>query len=386
MEERTARRPDRKPLPAAAHTGVGDGLRRLPWLLSLVASALLLAPHLEGQRSRKKDEEPKTQVLPLPKETPMALAADAGTLTFRVTPLLRVGKLSMQIRDALNEVLRDAHGAEVVRLRAFVAGAGDSRRVQALVSEIFGDRKQNLPVVSIVQVGALGDDAAQVVIESVLAERHDTNPGGLIFFAGRRARDMEASTGEIDNSLTQLSLGAASVVSVTCFLDNLGDYRAQLQAATTRFPNASVNLMQSQRLPGGDVATCEAIARAPQTQQPAASAMALVRATLIAHRVVFTGLQLGFGNYLDDAASALDRMRKTARGVDGIWGSMASFEVFSLSGEAASAMRKTAAKFAVPDRAITIQAVEGLPSLDASFGAEAIMPASESVQASGGGR
>jgi len=355
----------------------------LPWLLSLLAAATMAAPFSKGQHGRKKDEEPKTQVLPLPKECPMALAADASALSFRVTPLLKVGKLTTQIRDALNEVLRDAHGATVVRLRAFVAGAGDSRRVQALVSEMFTDHRQNLPVVSIVQVGALGDDAAQVVIESVLSEHRDENPGGLVFFAGQYAKSLDASVAQIDSSLTQMSLGPASVASVTCFLDTMNDYQSQLRDTTSRFPNASVNLMQSLRQPGANAATCEAVARVAKATELPAPVMASARATLIPHRVVFTGLQLGFGSYLDDAASALDRMRKTASGADGIWNSMASFDVYSLSGEAASALRKTAPKFAVPDRAITIQPVEGLPSLDAAFGVEAVMPASETIQAAG---
>jgi hypothetical protein len=344
-----------------------------------VCAAILVLPAV-SQSGRKKDEEPKTQVLPLPKEPPMALAADASTLSFRVTPLLRTGMLSTQIRDGLNEVVRDARGASVVRVRAFVAGAGDSRRVQALVSEIFSDRKLSLPVVSIIQVGALGDEAAQVVIEFVLSEHRDENPGGLVFLAGQHGLSLDASLGQIDRSLTQVSLSPAAVASVTCLLDTLTDYRTQLSAAAARFPNASINLVQSVRERGTDAATCEAIARVAESHQASAAAFTSARATLIPHRVVFTGLQLGFGSYLDDAALALDRLRKNTASVNGIWDSMASLDVYSLSGEASSALRKTASRFSVPDRAITIQAVEGLPSHDASFGVEAIMPATEAVR------
>lgn len=137
--------------------------------------------------------------------------------------------------------------------------------------------------------------------------------------------------------------------------------------------------MQSLREPGTGSATCEAIVRAA-TSHPGTAALASARATLIPRRVVFTGLQLGFGNYLDDAALALDRLRKNADSVNGLWDSMASLDVYSLSGEASSALRKTASKFSVPDRAITIEPVEGLPSHDAAFGIEAIMPASDSLQ------
>jgi hypothetical protein len=161
----------------------------------------------------------------------------------------------------------------------------------------------------------------------------------------------------------------------------LADYHAQLSATAARFPNASINLVQSLREPGTDAATCEAIARVANPRQGAVALVPTARVTLIPHRVVFTGLQLGFGSYLDDAALALDRLRKNASSVDGIWNSMASLDVYSLSGEAASALRKTASKYSVPDKAITIQPVEGLPSHDASFGVEAIMPASDALQA-----
>jgi len=372
-------RPDPQGAPASAARRVAhSGARVLSLALSFCVCAAILAP-AAGQSGKKKDEEPKTQVLPLPKEPPQALVADASTLSFRLTPLLRSGMLSAQIHDALNEVVRDARGASVVRLRAFVAGAGDSRRVQALVSDIFADRKMNLPVVSIIQVGALGDDAAQVVIESVLSGHRDENPGGLVFLAGQHASSLDASLSQIDRSLTQISLSPASVAAITCLLDTLANYHAQVTATAARFPNASINLVQSLREPGGGSATCEAIVRA-DTSHPGAIALASARATLIPRRVVFTGLQLGFGNYLDDAALALDRLRKNAARVNGLWDSMASLDVYSLSGEASSALRKTASKFSVPDRAITIEPVEGLPSNDASFGMEAIMPAADMLQ------
>jgi len=364
---------------SAARRVANSGARVLALALAFCVFAVIILDPAAGQSGKKKDEEPKTQVLPLPKESPKALVADTSTLSFRVTPLLRSGMLSAQIRDALNEVVRDARGASVVRLRAFVAGAGDSRRVQALVGDIFADRKVNLPVVSIIQVGALGDDAAQVVIESVLSEHRDENPGGLVFLAGQHGTSLDASLLQIDRSLAQISLSPASVAAITCFLDTLANYHAQRTATAARFPNASINLVQSLREPGAGSATCEAIVRA-DTSHPGATALASARATLIPRRVVFTGLQLGFGNYLDDAALALDRLRKNAASVNGLWDSMASLDVYSLSGEASSALRKTASKFSVPDSAITIEPVEGLPSHDAAFGIEAIMPASDSLQ------
>src|SRR5581483_5847265 len=118
---------------------------------------------------RRKNEEPKTQVLPLPPELPMALAADTEMLDFHISPLLKTGGLSAQIRQSLNDLIRDTRGETIIKLRAFVAGAGDARRVQAVVADLFTERKLPLPVLSIIQVGALGQETAQVVIEAVVS-------------------------------------------------------------------------------------------------------------------------------------------------------------------------------------------------------------------------
>src|SRR5205814_4081539 len=106
---------------------------------------------------KRKNEEPKTQVLPLPKELPMALAADTETLDFHISPLLRTGGLAAQIRQSLNDLIRDTRGETIIKLRAFVAGAGDARRVQAEVTQLFTEHKLPLPVLSVVQVGGLGE-------------------------------------------------------------------------------------------------------------------------------------------------------------------------------------------------------------------------------------
>ena len=235
--------------------------RRLILPLLMSALVLLVTFPLSADQKRRKDEEPKTQVLPLPKEPPMALGADVESLSFRVTPLLKIGKLSAQIRDSLNELIRDARGSSVIKLRAFVAGAGDSRRVQAIVSDLFTEKKLNLPVISIIQVGALGDDAAQVVIEAVIAERRPLNPDGLAFLAGQTGPTLDASLAKLTQSLSAASLTPSAVLSVTCFSDNLGDYRQHVAQANAIFSKASINLVQSQRQPGGARTTCEAVAR-----------------------------------------------------------------------------------------------------------------------------
>ena len=59
------------------------------------------------------------------------------------------------MHDALKALARLNHGVPIVKLRAFVAGSGDLRRVKDIVAEDLTDKKQALPAVSTIQVGAL---------------------------------------------------------------------------------------------------------------------------------------------------------------------------------------------------------------------------------------
>ena len=104
-----------------------------------------------------------------------------------MSPLSTKGLLSQQVRDALKALHRTVGGSSIVKLRAFVAGSGDMRRVQAIVSETFTDRRLSLPALSVVQVGGLPLEGAQVVLESVSVAKKESNPHGLIYISGQAA-------------------------------------------------------------------------------------------------------------------------------------------------------------------------------------------------------
>src|SRR5580698_748785 len=142
------------------------------------AAALVAFP----QKS-KKDEN---QVLQLPKDLPSAVEGDPRHLTFYVTPLSSKGLLSKQVRDALTALSHEAKGDPILRIRAFVAGSGDSRRVRDLVSGFFTDHKLPLPVLSLVHAGVLPEDS-QVVMEAIAAGKKENNPQGLAFLAAQPA-------------------------------------------------------------------------------------------------------------------------------------------------------------------------------------------------------
>ena len=75
----------------------------------------------------------------------------------------------------------------VLQIRAFLAGTGDLRRVRELISQIFTERKQPLPVVTIVQSGGLPMTGAQVVLEAVGASHKDRHSGGLAWISAQLA-------------------------------------------------------------------------------------------------------------------------------------------------------------------------------------------------------
>jgi enamine deaminase RidA (YjgF/YER057c/UK114 family) len=254
-------------------------------------------------RQKRKNEEPKSQVLPLPPEPPMALKADAGAIDFHLSPLLKSGGLAAQIRQSLNDLIRDTHGETIVKLRAFVAGAGDARRVQSEVVNLFTEHKLPLPVLTVAQVGALPEEAAKVVIEAVVSTRRQVNPNGLAFFAGESGASFEQALMRLRESVQAAGIAQDKVLVSTCFVARLDDVASLQNAAQAAFPGARINLVQPLRDPITEGAICEAIGQL--SEAPAEAPVVLIerhRAALVAARpLVFTGLQLSFGSYLDDA-------------------------------------------------------------------------------------
>ena len=324
-----------------------------------------------GQRNRKTTEEPKPQILPLPPELPMALAADTDALDFHISPLLKTGGLSAQIRQSLNDLIRDTRGETIIKLRAFVAGAGDARRVDAAVGEVFRERKLPFPVLSIIQVGALGQERAQVVVEAVVSTRRDVNPNGLAFFAGQTGASIAQAIERLRNSADAASVSPDAVLSCTCFTSQLEDYDATRSAINAAFPKTAINVVQALRDPTNDSTMCEAVGQLshPPTEGPVVW-LEKARATLVhSHRLVFTGLQLSFGSYLDDAHEAFVRLERAAAALQPIE-TPVKVNAFSLDAYAGSALRKTTS---VPPSTFTVQTVEGLPAIDASAGIEAVL-------------
>jgi enamine deaminase RidA (YjgF/YER057c/UK114 family) len=333
---------------------------------------------LPGGQKRKSDEEPKPQIFPLPPEPPMALAADTDGLDFHISPLTKIGGLSSQIRQSLNNLIRDTHGETIVKLRAFVAGNGDARRVQAVVAELFTEHKLPLPVLSILEVGAMGAPGEQVVIEAVVSTHKPVNPSGLGFFFGQSGSSLQKALQRLKSSADTAGVPGDHVLALTCFTSQIEDFAAASKELRTLFPKTALNIVQAVRDPLNSSSLCEAVGQLVASPGGSIEHLAAASATLVnSPQLIFTGLQLSFGSYLDDAHEAFDRLQKAARALST---EEAPVEVdgFSLDRYAASALRRTNS---LAPGVFTVQTIEGFSAIDATGGLEAILAAGVSKTA-----
>jgi len=356
----------------------------------LVLCALAAFP---GPFDKKKKEE-VTQVLQLPKEPPSAVTAETARILFAVSPLSARGLLSQQVRDALKALQHNAGGATFVKLRAFVAGSGDMRRVQAIVSETFTDRHLSLPALSVVQVGGLPLEGAQVVLEATLVGKKDVNPNGLVLIAGQQAslpRPLEPVAPLVQKALEGLRAavrGAGSqpedVLRGTCFLSSLDGFEKVREMVQSEYRGAAWDFVQTQREPYNSVAECEAVARsrvkiekplellnpAGLAKSPLYSQIALVGAP----RVAITGTQVAFGMQDADARLAFGRLEKELASVGASIKDVAWSSIYPLSTSIADEVRKVRFEFydAARPPASTLLPFEGLPSMDASFAVDVV--------------
>jgi len=342
----------------------------------------------------KKKKEDETQTLQLPRDPPAAVTAQTRRLVFQVTPLSAKGLLSQQTRDALRWLLHSANGT-VVKLRAFVAGSGDLRRIRELVSETFTEHRSPLPVLSVVQVGALPFEGAQVVMESTAVAKKETeNEYGLVYISGQSA----SAGGPLDpvlplvreslDGLAKAVKGAGSepadVMRVSCFLSSLEGYSDVHGLVAAAYPAAALNFVQVQRAPAHALAECEAVARLRWNTGtaihmlnpdglpplPQFSQVALIGAP----QVILTGSQEAFGFQDADARLAFERLERSLKQAGGSLQDTAFASVYPLSGSITEQVRKIRGEFYNRARppAGTMLPFEGLPSMDAGFAVDIV--------------
>jgi enamine deaminase RidA (YjgF/YER057c/UK114 family) len=340
----------------------------------------------ETKSKKNKDD---TQTLPPAKDLPNAVVADTDRLSFAVSPLSSKGLFTPQTREALKNLLRNSHGT-IVQLRAFVAGSGDLRRVGELVAETFTEKHQPLPALSVVQVGGLPFEGAQVVIESTEAAKRAVNPNGVAFLAGQAGAGVSQSLDQLKSALQKGGMEPEDALRVTCFVSSLEEQKDARQRMEASFPGAALNLVQMQRGPVTPLSECEAVGRlrtAPPEpvrflnpeKSPYFSQMVLVASP----KLVLTGTQLAFGNQESDAKLAFERLRKVLSSMNAQFDGIVLSHVYLTSSGLIPQFRTVRSGYYNGARppASTMLPFEGLPSLDAMFGIDLIaVPSSSSAQ------
>jgi len=367
-------------------------------LTAALAIAALLIPTAPAQRKKDKKKEEITQTLEVLPDPPSALKVETARLAFHVSPLTSKGLLSQQVRDGIKALQRVNGGGQIVRLRAWVAGTGDMRRVPSIVSEEFTEKRQPLPVVNVIQVGLLPLDGAQVLLEAWSVAKKTQNPHGLAFLSGEAgtadidtanpnmkvAHLAEKAVRDLNTDLASLKLEAKDVLKVTCLATSLEDYNDARLKVTQAFPQAALAYVQIQRSPASHVVECEAIARLREPiaeparfiQPPALTASpnyTHVVATS-AKQLVLTTTQLAFRNQDADIRLAFQRLKSILESAGSDTTHVLFSSVYPISAAAAAKVR--AIRFEFYDKAkppaSTLLLFEALPSLDASVGIDVV--------------
>ncbi|MBV9507209.1 MAG: hypothetical protein JO323_19630 [Acidobacteriia bacterium] len=344
-----------------------------------------------GLAARKKKEE-ETQALPLPKDLPAAVVGETRHLTFHVTPLAAKGLLSQQVRDALRSLERECAGNPVLHIRAFVAGSGDLRRVRELVSEMFTERHQPLPALSLILAGGLALPGAQIELEAVANGKRELYPGGLAFFSAQPAFSddpqepvaplLAKSLADLKNAVQLAAAAPGDVLRVTCFLSSLDKLNGIRDSVQSEYPKAALDYVQPQRAPQRAMAACEAVAGLRESGRrlafrngPGASARETSEVSLLASpRVILTGSQASFGFEDSDAHLALERLGKSLEPAGASLKDVAFLRVYPLSRSIEDQVRRQIPLFFTPESfpAGTALQFEGLPSADAGFAVDAV--------------
>jgi enamine deaminase RidA (YjgF/YER057c/UK114 family) len=338
--------------------------------MAMAVCAAAQPPPLEPRKKKKnEDKEPVTQTLPLLRDPPAAIAAETGKLVFHVSPLSDKGLLSQQTRDALNALMKLNRGAQIVKLRAFVAGTGDMRRVQTLVSEIFTDKKQPLPALSTIQVGALPMEGAQVVLEGISADKRTVNPGGLAFLSGQKGAGPAAAVAQLDAAAKTAGVAAADMLRVTCFLSSLDQAAMARESVAQAFPGAAADFVQALRASPETSTVCEAVGR--RTRPGEAVALTPAAALVSTPKLIFSGTQMAFRESDPDLRLAFQRLEKALEPLGVSYKGVVFASYYPLTRAIAARAAAISAEFLAPTPQTTLL-FEGLPSLDATVAVEVV--------------
>lgn len=310
--------------------------------------------------------------------------AETARLLFQVSAVPRQGEVAEQVRQCLK-----GFQAPVVKLRAFIVGQENAARVRAAIEAEYKKRRQPLPVLSLIVIGALPEADARVVLEAVSMARQTVNPNGIAFISGQPASTEQPVTQVaplVAKSLAALrtahqaiEVEPPDVLCATCFVSALADVAAARQMARREFPQAALNFVQLQRLAQRGLVECETIVRLRarlsdglQFTNPAgltASANYSHIALIGARRVVFSEMIVAAGGQEVAARAAFAQLQQALLAAGSSIKHVALSRLYPISQAGSDLVRKVRFDFYDQARppASTLLIFEGLPTAQASF-------------------
>jgi hypothetical protein len=304
-----------------------------------------------------------TETLKLPQDPPLVAVGETARLIFHVSPLSSQGLMSQQVRDALKAILKLNGGAQIVHIRAFSAGNGDVRRIPQIVSDVLGSKHGLLPSVSIVQVGALPLEDAQIVLEAVSLGKKEVNKDGVTFHAAETAVATDPAMpvkSLLQKAIDELTakMGGKPALAVTCFASDIDGAQELQHMVASAFPGAAVNLVQSRRLAWQTEASCGGVSRgAAGGGSP---------------RTAFSGTQVAFGTEDKDAAVAVQRLDRALSEAGAATTANAELLRLYVISPATTAVARKQLTGSAP---VAVFSVEGVGPASAGFAIDAVSPA-----------
>jgi len=328
---------------------VGRYRTALVFLFVFTTGTIFAQPERPIRRPANNELALETIEAPPHVDAPDAVQGLTARLVFHVSPLSGKGLLSQQVRDALKALDKANGDSTFIKLRAFVAGTGDQRRIQSIVTEEFAAKKWPLPAITTVLVGALPMENAQVVIESISEEKKNSvNPAGLVFVSA------QPSVAQLEKAM---QAAGAVPVRVSCFADSLAGAEAARAAAAKAFPTAAGSFVQTTRAGIGNRVSCEGVGRLRAAAAGVSPIERTPDAVLVrVPKLVFSGAQMAFVEQDSGVQQVYDRLGRAIKAVGG--------------GEVLVTNRYSVAGFAARSEASLV--IEGLPALEANLAVEVV--------------
>ncbi len=193
-------------------------------------------------------------------------------------------------------------------------------------------------------------DGAQVVIESISADKKTLNPNGVAFFPAQHISELAASAKAQETEL----------IEATCFVPDISQVASARAELTAVFPGVTANFVQLTRLPVDPQTSCEGVGR---LQKPGKSPA----------KLVFTAIQMSFGDQEKDLRLAYGRLGRVLETTKAGYAGSQMMRIYSLNRSAADKAAALGPEYMGRSaRPASVQVVEGLPSLDATVALELI--------------